>query len=63
YLAIFNTIPIPALDGGQMFFLLIEAIRRKPLPEAPVQKIVFVSMLLLISVIVWVTVQDIQRIF
>lgn len=31
-LGIVNMLPIPALDGGRFFFLLIEAIRRKPIP-------------------------------
>ncbi|HEA84369.1 MAG TPA: PDZ domain-containing protein, partial [Candidatus Wildermuthbacteria bacterium] len=33
YLAIFNALPIPAVDGGRLLFLAIEAVRRKPLPE------------------------------
>lgn len=32
-LGVVNLIPIPALDGGRLLFLFIEAIRRKPLPE------------------------------
>ena len=31
-LAFINILPLPALDGGQMFFLLIEGLRGKPLP-------------------------------
>ena len=31
-LAFINILPLPALDGGQMFFLLIEGVRGKPLP-------------------------------
>lgn len=30
-LGVFNLLPIPALDGGRLVFLIIEAIRRKPL--------------------------------
>jgi regulator of sigma E protease len=32
-LAFMNLLPIPALDGGHVLFLLIEMVRRKPLPE------------------------------
>lgn len=32
-LGVVNLFPIPALDGGRLLFLLIEGIRRKPLPE------------------------------
>ena len=31
-LALVNLIPLPGLDGGHLFFLLIEAVRRKPIP-------------------------------
>ena len=30
-IGIFNLIPLPALDGGRLFFLIIEGIRRKPI--------------------------------
>ena len=30
-IGIFNLLPLPALDGGRLFFLLIEGIRRKPI--------------------------------
>ncbi len=32
-LGVINLIPLPVLDGGHLLFLLIEAIRGKPLPE------------------------------
>ena len=63
YLAIFNALPIPAVDGGRLLFLMIEAVRRKPLPERiehGTNNIVFVA---LIIVMIWVTIKDIIRIF
>lgn len=63
YLAIFNTIPIPALDGGRMFFLLLEGLRRKPLPEKLEQRIIIASFSVLILLMIWVTVSDITRLF
>ncbi|MBI2577439.1 MAG: site-2 protease family protein [Candidatus Wildermuthbacteria bacterium] len=63
YLAIFNTLPIPALDGGRIVFLAIEGIIRKPLPEKIIQTMIIVSFLLLVPLIIWATFNDIQRIF
>ncbi len=63
YLAIFNTIPIPALDGGRMFFILLEGVRRKPLPEKLEQRLILISFLLLIPLILWVTIGDLKRLF
>ena len=63
YLAIFNTIPIPALDGGRMFFLLLEWVRRKPLPEKLEQRLIMISFLILIPLILWISIGDIQRLF
>jgi regulator of sigma E protease len=63
YLAIFNTLPIPALDGGRMFFILLEGIRRKPLPEKLEQRLILISFLILIPLILWVTVGDVKRLF
>src|SRR3989344_3220012 len=61
YLAIFNTLPIPALDGGRMFFILLEGVRRKPLPEKLERRLILISFLALIPFILWVTVNDILR--
>jgi regulator of sigma E protease len=63
YLAIFNTIPIPALDGGRMFFILLEGVRRRPLPEKLEQRLILISFLVLIPLILWVTVNDLRRLF
>ncbi|MEK7542476.1 MAG: M50 family metallopeptidase [Patescibacteria group bacterium] len=61
YLAIFNTFPIPALDGGRMFFLLLEGVRGKPLTEKLEQRLILISFLILIPFILWVTANDIRR--
>lgn len=63
YLAIFNTLPIPALDGGRMFFIILEGMRRKPLSEKLEQRLILISFLVLIPLILWVSVQDIERLF
>ena len=59
-LAIFNLLPIPALDGSHILFALIEAIRRKRIPverEAMVHMAGFVT---LMALMVIVTISDIQ---
>ncbi len=56
--AIFNLLPIPALDGGHIFFLMIETITGKPLSKnlrMSIQKVGFSLLLLLIMI---VTAQD-----
>lgn len=62
-LAIVNILPIPALDGGRIFFLLIEAaIGRRVKPS--VEKIIHaVGMVLLIALIILVTFSDIRKFF
>ena len=39
YIAIFNILPIPALDGGKLLFLGIEAVRKKPISQKIEQNI------------------------
>jgi regulator of sigma E protease len=58
---VFNLLPLPALDGGRFIFLIIEAIRRKPVPpekEGLVHTVGLAAMLLLMVVI---TVSDITK--
>ena len=60
-LAVINFLPFPALDGGRVFFLIIEKIRRKPLPqkiEAAIHNTGFLLLLLLLAI---VTFRDIAR--
>ncbi len=58
-LAVLNLLPFPALDGGRLFFLLIEAIRRKPLPSRFVVMANTVGFVLLIILMVAITWKDI----
>lgn len=60
---IFNLIPFPALDGGRMVFLIIEAIRRKPIPAKVEGTIHFAGLALLMLLMVAITFQDIFKIF
>ena len=60
-LGIFNLLPIPALDGGRTLFLIVEAIRRKPLD--PKYEIIVNSagFVLLIGLMLFATFNDITR--
>lgn len=62
-LGIFNLLPIPALDGGRFVFLVIEAIRRKPMKPEHEGIVHFIGFALLMILIVIVTFNDIVRIF
>jgi len=63
HLALFNILPIPALDGGKLVFLGIEAVRKRPISPKMEQQITAVSFVLLITLIIWVTIKDITRLF
>lgn len=58
-LAILNILPIPALDGGHLLFLLIEKIMGKPVDEDIANKIMNVFFLLLILLLIFVLFNDI----
>ena len=61
--AIFNLLPIPALDGGKILFLVIEAIRKKPVRQDLEQKITIFCFALLITLMILVTFKDIKKLF
>lgn len=62
-LGVFNLLPIPALDGGRLVFLIIEAIRRKPIPRDVEAGINGVGMLVLLGLVVVVAFKDVFMIF
>ena len=62
-LGVFNLLPFPALDGGRVFFLLIELIRRKPIPPEKEGLVHAIGMGLLLLLMVVVTYQDIIKLF
>ena len=59
---VFNLMPIPALDGGRLFFLLIEAIRRKPIPPKKEGLVHTVGLVILLLFMAVVTVSDILKV-
>ena len=62
-LGVFNLLPLPALDGGRLFFLLIEGIVRKPVPAKYEGYVHAAGFILLIGLMIAVTFQDIFKIF
>ena len=63
YIALFNILPIPAVDGGKLFFLGIEAIRKRPISPKIEERVTAVFFMALILLMVFVTIKDIIRIF
>lgn len=66
-LAVFNLLPIPALDGGRIFFLIISTISlkvfKKKIPEKYEATINMVFFMLLMALMLFVTFNDIRKLF
>jgi regulator of sigma E protease len=62
-LAIINLLPIPALDGGRLFFILIEGIFRKKVNQEFEAKAHMIGMIVLLGLIALITLHDLFRIF
>ncbi|GAB6117770.1 RIP metalloprotease RseP [Thermoanaerobacter brockii subsp. lactiethylicus] len=62
-LGLLNLLPLPALDGGRILFVLAEAVRGKPLPPEKEGYIHYLGFLLLIALLIFATYRDILRIF
>lgn len=62
-LGVFNLLPVPALDGGRLVFLLIEAIIRKKVPAKIEATIHGAGMMLLLALMFIITVKDVIGLF
>jgi regulator of sigma E protease len=60
-LAFMNILPIPALDGGHVIFLTIEAVTRKKFSDAFMEKSQIVGMVILLSLVVFAVGNDIWK--
>ena len=58
-LGIFNLLPLPALDGGRLLFILIEMIRRKKVPEKYESAVHVTGFVILIGLMLLITAKDI----
>lgn len=61
-LGLLNLLPIPVLDGGHIFFFLIEMIKGKPLSERSRERAQQVGMFMLLSLMIFAFYNDIMRI-
>lgn len=59
----FNLLPLPALDGGRLFFILIEMIRRKPVPAKKEGIVHTVGLVLLLIFMAIVSINDVIKQF
>lgn len=62
-LGVMNLLPLPALDGGRLVFLFVEAIRRKRIPPEKEGYVHLVGIALLMMLMVFVMFNDIRRVF
>lgn len=62
-LAVINILPIPALDGGRLLFVIIEKISKKPVPKKYEQIAHTIGFVLLMGLIIIVSVRDVVKIF
>lgn len=62
-LGVMNLLPLPALDGGRLVFLLIEAVRGKPVNREAEGMVHFAGLLLLMALLLFVTFRDIKNLF
>jgi regulator of sigma E protease len=60
-LAIINILPFPALDGGRIVFVIIEAIIRRPLPKKFVEWVNGAGFVLLLLLMLVITVKDVIK--
>ncbi|MBF8250357.1 MAG: rane-associated zinc metalloprotease, partial [Candidatus Levybacteria bacterium] len=60
-LAFFNVLPIPALDGGRLFFILIEAVTGKKVNQRFESATHTIGMIILLALMVLITFKDIVK--
>ena len=62
-LGVMNLLPLPALDGGRLVFLIVEAIRGKKVDPDKEGMVHFIGLMLLMLLMVVVMFNDIRKIF
>ena len=58
-LAIINILPIPALDGGHLMFLIIEKIKGRPVNEKTIERVANTGFFILIALMLLIILNDI----
>lgn len=62
-LGVLNLLPLPALDGGRLVFMLIEVVRGKPVPSEKEGMVHFIGLVVFMILMVLVMYNDIMRLF
>lgn len=62
-LGVINLLPLPALDGGHFFLLIIEALRGKPLAPVWMSRIQYAGIVLILAITIFSTFRDVTRVF
>ncbi len=62
-LGLFNLIPVPGLDGARIVFMLIEAVRRKPVSQKVEAGVHLAGYVLLLGLMAVLLFKDVGRIF
>lgn len=62
-LAVLNLLPIPVLDGGQLLFIGVEAVRGRPLSIEQRLRLSHVGLILVVGIMVWAITNDFLRFF
>ena len=60
-LAFMNILPIPGLDGGHIFILLIEAIIRRPISDKTKERAQYVGLAIILALMIYVNANDIWK--
>jgi regulator of sigma E protease len=62
-LAVLNLLPIPVLDGGQLLFIGVEAVRGRPLSIEQRLRLSHVGLIIVVGIMVWAITNDFLRLF
>lgn len=62
-LAVLNLLPIPILDGGQLLFLVLEAVRGRSLSYEQRMRLSQVGLVIVVAIMVWALANDVLRLF
>lgn len=62
-LGVMNLLPIPALDGGRLVFLLLEAVRGRPIDREKEGMVHLAGMMLLMALMIFVLFNDVRKLF
>ncbi|MBE6570991.1 MAG: RIP metalloprotease RseP [Ruminococcaceae bacterium] len=62
-IGVFNLLPFPALDGGRILFIAIEAVIRRPVNKKIETAVNFAGLAMLLTLMIFVTVKDVISLF